>query len=116
MAEAIDERVEIETVAAFGVPQVAAELPLRSVWVDPSPGVRSYDAVVIGPEMNVRVDEAVADAVRYVVVDETSGQVGEVERLLAERMDKEPMRRGVRAAVYDLDTPGYRVGSTEESP
>ncbi|MGI9642978.1 MAG: glycosyltransferase family protein, partial [Acidimicrobiia bacterium] len=82
-ARAVDAHVEIGTVAAIGVPDLRQELPLRAVWVDPSSGDRTYDAVVIGTVHHIQ-DASLADAVRYIVFDEASATSTGIRAWLAD--------------------------------
>lgn len=88
LADAVDAFVEIGSVALYGAPEAADELPLCATWRDPTPGARSYDAVVIGPTTEIARDAAAADAVRYVITD-----------------------NGGEVRVRDLDAPGYHIRS-----
>jgi hypothetical protein len=115
VARAVDDRVEIETIAAYGAADLDRELPLRSVWLDPVPGVRSYDAVVIGPTCGSAVLEAVSDAVRYVIVARASGQLATVESLLEVRERRTMVTVREDVVTFDLGTPGYRISPAEEN-
>jgi hypothetical protein len=109
LARAIDDHLEIETVAAYGATGLRNELPLQSVWLDPDPGTRSYDAVVIGANCVGEVGPAVDDAVRYAIVDDDSGHCEAVERQLRAKIGPMFVKRGGGVTVFDLGTPGYRV-------
>lgn len=69
VARAISGDVEVSTVAAYGLPDLAEELPLHAVWVDPEPGAGRYDAVALGRDWQGSVADARRDAVRYLYVE-----------------------------------------------
>jgi hypothetical protein len=114
IALAIDRFVDIGTVAAYAVPDLADELPLRTVWEDPNPGDRAYDAVVIGSQHPIAdgtvFDDAVFDdAVRYIIVDEQSGSLAVLRKWLKGGAIEMSEARYHGVVVVDLDAPGYRV-------
>jgi hypothetical protein len=115
LASAVDVHVEIETVAVYGAAGLGAELPLQSVWLDPVPGTRSYDAVVIGPTRETGVGAAVADAVRYVIVARVSTEFLAVGLILEAREGEVFVTEEETTVTYDLGTPGYRIPSVEEN-
>ena len=79
VARAISDDVEVSTVAAYGLPDLADELPLHTVWTDPEPGATRYDAVALGSEWHAPVAAAWSDAVRYIYIE--PGTPMPIERL-----------------------------------
>jgi hypothetical protein len=99
IAAAIADDVEVMTVAAYGLPDLAAELPLHAVWLDPEPGTRGYDAVAIGRDGHEAVAAARGDAVRYLYIEPGAPMPPELSSF---QSDTELIR-------IDLEAPGYRV-------
>lgn len=105
MAAAIADDVEVMTVAAYGLPDLAAELPLHAVWVDPEPGTRGYDAVAIGSDRHGAVAAARGDAVRYLYVEPGTPMPPESSAFQSD----------TAITRIDLEAPGYRVDA-EDAP
>ncbi len=115
LAEAIDEYVEISTVAAYGARHLRDELPLRSVWLDPTPGVRRYDAVVIGDACDVDVEDAVADAARYVVIGDLADSGVDLDLIVNTPDRHVRVVESHNVVIVDLGTPGYRIPPVKEN-
>ena len=59
----------IPTAAAYGLPDLADQLPLHTVWTDPEPGATRYDAVALGSDWYGPAAAARRDAVRYIYIE-----------------------------------------------
>ncbi len=105
LAEALAGDVDVSSVAAHGLPDLARQLPLHAVWTDPEPGTRSYDAVAFGSEWHGPVEAARDDAVRFIYIEPGTPMPPE---LLPFPTDTELTR-------VDLKAPGYRV-DPEDAP
>jgi hypothetical protein len=105
MAAAIADDVEVMTVAAYGLPGLAAELPLHAVWTDPEPGARGYDAVAIGSDWHGPVAAARRDAVRYLYIEPSAPMPPELSAFQSD----------TAITRIDLEAPGYRVDA-EDAP
>lgn len=109
LADAVDTAVEIDSLAIYGSPGLEGELPLRVAWCEPEPGLRGYDAVVVGRDHPFE-GSLVDQAARYVVIDPMHG-----DSLDAWLRGRQGIRKSELsdAIVVDLGTPGYRVQTME---
>jgi hypothetical protein len=103
IAAAIADDVEVMTVAAYGLPDLAAELPLHAVWIDPAPGTRGYDAVAIGSDRHETVAAARGDAVRYLYIEPGTPMPPELSSFQSD----------TGLTRIDLEAPGYRVDAED---
>lgn len=99
IAAAIADDVEVMTVAAHGLPDLAAELPLHAIWADPEPGATRYDAVALGGDWYGPVAAARRDAVRYLYIEPGTPLPPELF----------PFQSDTELTRIDLEAPGYRV-------
>jgi hypothetical protein len=104
VARAVADDVEVSTVAAYGLPDLAEELPLHAVWTDPEPGARGYDAVALGAGWHGPIETARGDAVRYVYIEPGAPMKGEAQ----------PFPSDIELTRIDLHAPGYRIA--EDAP
>ena len=114
-ARSLDALVEVGTVAAIGMPGLGGELPLRTVWSDPSPGDRTYDAVVIGTLQHID-EAALADAVRYIVFEDGSEPGDGIRRWVSRHHPDATESASGGIVTVDLGTPGYRLVPTGKAP
>ena len=114
-ARSLDALVEVGTVAAIGIPGLGGELPLRTVWSDPSPGDRTYDAVVIGTVQHID-EAALADAVRYIVFEDGSEPGDGIRRWVSSHHAGATESASGGIVTVDLGTPGYRLVPTGKAP
>ena len=92
------------SIAAYGLPDLAEELPLHAVWTDPEPGARGYDAVALGAAWHGPIEAARGDAVRYVYIEPGAPM----------RRDAQPFPSATHVTRIDLHAPGYRIA--EDAP
>jgi Glycosyl transferases group 1 len=112
VGEAIMARVDIGSIGVHGNGGIVADLPHHAIWLDPVPGERTYDAVVLAPDTDTDHVLAIGDGIRYVVV---SGDrlPGAVASWVAERGHVVHPERG--CVVIDLGAAGYRIADRNAS-
>lgn len=110
LATLIDDDVEVQRIAGFGLPDLATELPTREVWdgeqrlarLDPG----TMEAIAIGPGGASDLSRALAAARRFIYA---SGQVAAVSDFVTrERPDATLQHRDGLLRV-DLNAESYRV-------
>jgi hypothetical protein len=104
VARAVAGDVEVSSVAAYGLPDIAEELPLHAVWTDPEPGARGYDAVALGAGWHGPIEAARGDAVRYIYIEPGTPMARDVQ----------PSPSDTDLTRIDLHAPGYRIA--EDAP
>jgi hypothetical protein len=110
LAALIDDDVEVQRLAAFGVPDLATELPTREIWDGEERLERLHpatmEAIVVGPGGASDLDRALAAARRFIYA---SGAIEAVARFVGrERPEATVLHRdGLLRA--DLNAESYRV-------
>lgn len=110
MASLIDDDVEVQRLAQFGLPALAGELSSREVWdgVERIDRLRpdTMEAVAIGPDGTEHLVQALQAARRYIYA---AGQIDEIENYVAEHLPQATLFRRGDLLKVDLNAESYRV-------
>ena len=110
MARLIDEDVEVQRLAQFGLPELAAELSSREVWDGAERIDRLHpdtmEAVAIGPNGTPHLERALAAARRYIYA---AGDISKVEEYVARELPKATTTRHGDLLRVDLNAESYRI-------
>lgn len=110
MASLIDEDVEVQRLAQFGLPGLADELSSREVWDGAARidrlGPDTMEAVVIGPDGTEHLTRALQAARRYIYA---AGQIEAVETYVSKHLPQATAIRHGELLRVDLNAESYRV-------
>ena len=110
LAALIDNDVEVQRLAQFGLPALADELTSRELWDGEQQLERLHpdtmEAVVIGPEGTEHLTRALQAARRYIYA---AGQLEEIEAYAAQELPKATCTRHGDLLRVDLNAESYRV-------
>jgi glycosyltransferase involved in cell wall biosynthesis len=116
MADLIDEDVEVQRLAQFGLPDLAAELPGREIWdgeerIDRlSP--ETVEGIVIGPGGANHLNRALQAARRYIYA---AGEIAPIERYVNRELPDATCTRHGELLRVDLNAESYRIMPHERS-
>lgn len=116
MAALIDEDVELQRLAQFGLPDLADELASREVWdgderigrLNPD----TMEAVAIGPEGTRHLNRALQAARRYIYA---AGDIEAIEQYVARELPDATCTRHEGLLRVDLNAESYRVLAHERT-
>ncbi len=116
MARLIDEDVEVQRLAQFGLPDLAAELFSREVWDGDERISRlnpdTMEAVVIGPEGTRHLNRALQAARRYIYA---AGDIEAIEQYVTRELPDATYARHGELLRVDLNAESYRVLAHERT-
>jgi len=110
MAKLIDEDVEVQRLAQFGLPDLAGELRSREVWdgaeridrLNPD----TMEAVAIGPDGTQHLERALEAARRYIYA---AGDIAAIEDYVARELPQATITRHGDLLRVDLNAESYRI-------
>ncbi|MDJ0663508.1 MAG: glycosyltransferase [Acidimicrobiia bacterium] len=110
MARLIDDDVEVQRLAQFGLPELAAELYSREVWDGAERIDRLHpdtmEAVAIGPTGTPHLERALQAARRYIYA---AGDIAAIEEYVARELPKATATRHGDLLRVDLNAESYRI-------
>jgi hypothetical protein len=110
MAELIDDDVEVQRLAQFGLPGLAEELRSREVWDGAARierlGPDTMEAVAIGPQGTEHLTRALHAARRYIYA---AGQIDAIEDWVAEYAPQATATHRGELLHVDLNAESYRI-------
>jgi len=116
MAELIDNDVEVQRLAQFGLPDLATELLTREVWDGDGrierlkPG--TVEAVAIGPSGTRHLNRALQAARRYIYA---AGDIDAIEKYVVRELPEATCTRYAELLRVDLNAESYRIMPHERS-
>lgn len=116
LAELVDQDVEVQRLAQFGVPDLAAELASREVWdgeerIDRL-GPETVEAVVIGPSGTKHLNRALLAARRYIYA---AGDIEPIKKYVARELPDATCSNHGELLRVDLNAESYRIMPHERS-
>ncbi len=116
MAALIDEDIEVQRLAQFGLPELAAELSSREIWdgderidrLNPD----TMEAVAIGPDGTRHLDRALEAARRYIYA---TGDIEAIEEYVAKELPDATSTRHGDLLRVDLNAESYRILAHERT-
>jgi hypothetical protein len=110
MAQLIDADVEVQRLAQFGLPDLAAELSSREVWDGAERIDRLHpdtmEAVAIGADETPNLERALDAARRYIYA---AGNIAAIEEYVARKLPKATTTRHGDLLRVDLNAESYRI-------
>lgn len=116
MASLVDEDVEVQRLAQFGLPELASELFSREVWDGEEKIARlnpdTMEAVAIGPAGTRHLNRALQAARRYIYA---AGDIDAIEHYIVRELPEATLSRHGDLLRVDLNAESYRVLAHERT-